>query len=67
MSNAPQPKVLLDAMDKIMGENHQYSDQQRVRLLLETWQQRAEIEGLKKQVNDLKNEVTALKMEQSDG
>ena len=51
--NEQQPKILIDANDEIMSVNHQFTNQQRVKLLLQNWQQKAEIEDLKKTITEL--------------
>jgi len=60
MNDNTQPKVLINAMDEIMTQNHQFSNQQRVILLIQTWQQKAEIEGLKREIGELKQHIIEL-------
>jgi len=51
--NEQQPMVLIKAMREIAHQHIEYSDQKMVEMLLLTWQQKAEIEDLKKTITEL--------------
>ena len=59
-----QPKVLLDAMYEVVKDRYEYCDHYAIKLKLQTWKQKAEIEDLKSEILDLKQQIIDLKMEQ---
>ena len=48
-----QPAVLIKAMREVAYRRMEYDDQKMVELIIQTWQQRAEIEGLKRDKQEL--------------
>jgi len=48
-----QPAVLIKAMREVAHRRMEYDDQKMVELIIQTWQQRAEIEGLKRDKQEL--------------